>query len=201
MEPMALVARAIASIHKHEPNFPVIVIADGGERCDLAELSTTENFEFIQGERLKILERGAEWWHRFFVTGLSRGTPNLLKFDPDSVMWRAFRGKPSGDHYGTPQSGHSIQGGCEGFSREFAERIVESKIALDPRMQNPNTWSANGDSYRKRNYLSTDWTMEYIARTLGVKAARWNEIRSQWRSPPPNHDERYAVTHPHKWPK
>lgn len=201
-EPLAMVRRAVDSIRKNAPTAPLIVVADGSGRDDVAKLCTSSDADFVAGEHLKLLYKGGRWWHRFATLAIKKDTKYVLKFDPDSIMWRPIRIEPFSDYFGTLGNFGYIQGGCQGFSRMFLEKIITSGILLDDsKMCDTRNWHADSayqQMFQHMGYLSTDWTMWYIARELNVVADMWSEVNSKWKAVGPNKDLRYAVTHPHK---
>ena len=205
-EPALQILRAVASVRRHEPSYPVVVVSDGISRPDVALKADRLGFRFVAGDHLKSLPKAASWWTRFFGEGLAEGTDYLLKLDPDAFFWRPFRTVPPGDYYGTVQSlGNvvSIQGGCQGFSRKAALHIMESGFCDDHLMANPHVWypdRAAAEWMRSTDYLSTDWTIGHIAACLDILPVDWSEVRSVWREPVSNPDLKYAVTHPYKEP-
>ncbi len=190
------------------PEAPVTVVSDGP--CDPQLAGTARRFgaRFQAGERLKVSDEGARWWHRFFMAGLQTGAQIIFKLDPDARVWRRFSSRPADDFFGTLENEGTthelVQGGCQGFSRTFAQELVASGIALDDHFKQVRSWILD-EAHEKAvsalpsGYLSTDAVIIVMAKMLGRRPSICPEIGSKWKPPaPPNEDGRFAVTHPHK---
>ncbi len=162
----------------HEAN--VILISDGHR--DPMYLPEKYNTIFIAGQKLKIISCGALWWKRFFTEALKTNADIIFKIDPDTKIWRRLNYLPSSDFFGMLEGTAYIQGGCQGFNRKFAEKIIESKITEEENYKNQDFWgnpdfkACNPDP----NYFSTDWSMIHMAKRLNATLEKHPEIYSRW---------------------
>lgn len=207
-EPPGLLCQCLSVLRTSHWEARVVVIADGTRVNDHRVIADDFGARYLEGECLKTLSKGALWWKRFFLVALEDAGDPIFKLDPDAVIWRPFRQLPEADFFGSLRergtSNEHIQGGCEGFSRAFAERVIASGIADDPRYCDAAHWSSArrlrwAASRRPADYLSTDRVIMKIARDLGTAYANYDEIGSNGSEAPKNPRLRYAVTHPHKW--
>lgn len=207
----AQLAWCLGRIRRAHPEMPVVVVSDGVPDPGHPACCEAHGVEFVVGERLKVPDRGAAWWSRFFAVGLDAarrsGARRLLKLDPDTSVNRPISSWPAADFSGSvlrephrPALVH-VQGGCQAFSLAFADRVLASGVCGDPAYADPATWCpvpAAAERCRRDRYLSTDWTMVHIARRVGAAWADWPEVCCRWRPWPGVLNARWAVTHPYR---
>jgi hypothetical protein len=163
--------------------------------------------EFCAESRLFGIENGGAVIERMLVLFLERPTRYLFKIDPDTVIHRRFRYLPvRSGLFGTLQTvpeTPSIQGGCMGFTRDAAERILRSGMLRDSRLREPAGFIDDSpyffrmaDRANRCGLASFDWIVPWVAGEVGIPIYPFDEVNSGWRQPPPNPDRRYAVTHP-----
>ena len=201
-EPHLQLEWCLNNIYLHNPDAKIVVINDGAIRSD----SKFNIHRYIDGEWLKRSCRGAEWWDRFFCEALQHPEWNhVIKIDPDAKVHRPFREIPDADFFGNVSTkgtfDEHIQGHCQGFSRRFAERVVNSGIARHERYRDvENRIIGPGGrawlSDKPEGFTSIDAMIWKIAAALGFPATDWPEVMHE----PTNPNADYAVTHPHKLP-
>jgi hypothetical protein len=141
------------------------------------------------------------------VIFLENPTRYLFKIDPDTVIHRRFKYLPvRSGLFGTLQLEHetpSVQGGCLGFTRDAAERILRSGMLRDRRLREPAKFIDDSPYFvrmahraQRCGLASFDWMIPWIAGELGISIYSFDEVNSGWRQAPPNPDQRYAVSHP-----
>lgn len=196
-------AQCLADLRKHYPGSRVILRSDGDPDPRLPILAARHQVDFRGESRLFGIENGGAVIERMLVLFLERPTPYLFKIDPDTVIHRRFTHLPARSGlFGTLQGGPdtpSIQGGCLGFTRDAAERILRSEMLRDRRLREPARFVDDSpyfvrmtDRANRCGLASFDWILPWIAGELGIPLYSFYEVNSHWQ--PPN--ERYAVTHP-----
>jgi Glycosyl transferase family 2 len=180
-------AWCLNNIREWHPDASLIVISDGTAHPEYRAIVERYAGRYIEGERLKSLSKGAEWWERFFIEALNEDGNCILKVDPDTKICRTFCSAPYGEFFGTVRyagtDNEHVQGGCMGFGRHFAEKVISSRIALCDCYKKAETWILCAECERfirsrGPDYLSTDCLMMHMARSLGVKWHSWPEIGS-----------------------
>jgi hypothetical protein len=90
-----------------------------------------------------------------------------------------------------------------GFTRDAAEQILQSQMLRDTRLREPAKFINDSPYFFRMAHranrcglASFDWIVPWIATELGIPIYRFDEVNSGWRYPPPNPDQRYAVSHP-----
>lgn len=184
---------------------PFILISDGHHEDRYEKIAEAYGGDYQRGERLKIPERGAEWWQRAFEAGLALGTPHVLKVDPDTGFNRPIASWPEFDCFGTVACRGSdrehVQGGVQGFRRSAVERIAASGFCRDARFHEVAFWAwdkAQVQNWTKARYLSTDQTLRVILMELGLTWGSWAEVKSWFNATPPDWAN-FAISHSHKW--
>ena len=197
----------VRDLRKHFPTCRVILRSDGDPDPRFLLLAEQNNVDFHGEPRLFGIENGGAIIERMLVLFLERPTRYLFKIDPDTVIHRRFKYLPvSRGIFGTLQLEHetpSIQGGCLGFTRDAAELILQSQMLRDSRLQEPDKF-INDSPYFVRmahranrcGLASFDWILPWIATELGIPIYSFDEVNSGWQQPPPNPNQRYAVSHP-----
>jgi hypothetical protein len=198
------VAWALRHLRAVYPTVPTVLISDGVEEPRYAEIATQYQADYILGEKLKVLEKGGQWWQRAFEAGLAFGTRHILKVDPDTRFNRPILHWPDADCFGTisgkGQNWEHIQGGVQGFSRSAAETMANSGRCLCPSYCAVETWAwgeKEREEMKRDNYLSTDRVLMRLLREHGLRWENWPEVMSLWERAPEN-AEHYAISHAHK---
>ena len=204
-------ARGLATIERVRRFFPrarLVVRADGagGEwRAAFESLGA----EFYDEPRLFPTANGARVVHRMLELFAAEPADYLFKIDADTGVWRPLAWLPAGEcHFGTLQGDRgrrSIQGGCMGFTRATALRIMESRLLLDAgfalatgqllgQAKNPYLGALRA-RHRKVGLTSFDWSVAAVCRRLGIEIRGYAEVRCDHQEPAAE-DGRYAMTHP-----
>lgn len=202
-EPIEQIDWCLSNLRKSYPKANVILISDGG-RIDYG-LPQKYNTVFVAGEKLKIISRGALWWKRFLTEALKTDADVIFKIDPDTKIWRRLNYFPDSDFFGMltnkGEIDEHIQGGCQGFSRSFAEKIIDSKITEDENYKDLNFWGSPAfkAAHAAPDYFSTDWSMIHIAKRLNATREKHTEILSIWvpfsflKNAPPNWTMKHVI--------
>jgi hypothetical protein len=197
----------LLDLRKHYPESRVILRSDGDPNPGLSSLASRNNVDFRLESRLFGIENGGTIIERMLELFFERPTRYLFKIDPDTVIHRRFNYLPvQSGVFGTLQcelETPSIQGGCMGFTRDAAEKILKSGWLRDSRLREPAKFINDSpyffrmaDRAERCGLASFDWIVPWIASELGIPIYAFDEVNSGWRVPPPNPDDRYAVTHP-----
>jgi hypothetical protein len=200
-------AECLRDLRKHYSVSPVILRSDGDPDPRLPILAKQYKVDFHYEDRLFGIENGGAIIERMLELFLAKPTRYLFKIDPDTVIHRRFRYLPlRSGLFGTLQcvpDTPSIQGGCMGFTRDAAEQILQSQMLRDTRLREPAKFINDSPYFFRMAHranrcglASFDWIVPWIATELGIPIYRFDEVNSGWRHPPPNPDQRYAVSHP-----
>ena len=206
-EPLAI--RLMADIRRAYPEADIICIPDGP--ADISLLNACRYYRVMRflGCRLKTLEYGGAWLHRLLALPLMfSGADVIIKLDPDTRIHRRFEAVPEADWFGQLRSTAFylpiIGGGCMGFSREFAERVLVSEYLLDPLYKDKRFAYQRYGRYRQPGETAsdewialTDWIIADVAHRLGVERISWREVLINFREPLPVDLSPWAATHPH----
>jgi len=188
------VEQAISSVRKNDIG-KIIVINDGGNETGLLDLCNKYNAEYINSEQYKLPQKGFLWWDRFFKLGLNSNCEFIVKIDPDTFFIKPLEYLiPNLDYFGTifdhdGRSPHSVQGGIQGFSRNYIKRILNSGLVLS----NPDRGNRSDGSF------STDIFIESISSNLNQLGEEWKEVWSVWgarQSLSLKDDNNYSIIHP-----
>lgn len=200
-------AECLTDLRKHYPKSRVILRSDGDPDPRFPLLSRRHSVDFRAESRLFGIENGGVVIERMLMLFLEKPTQYLFKIDPDTVIHRRFKylPVPSGV-FGTPQTEQetpSIQGGCMGFTRDAAEQILKSEMLRDSRLREPAKFINDSPYFFRMAHrahrcglASFDWIVPWIASKLGISMYSFDEVNSGWQQPPPNPEQRYAVSHP-----
>lgn len=200
-------AECLADLRKHYSASRVILRSDGDPDQRLPILAEQFKVEFHDEERLFGIENGGAIIERMLELFIAKPSRYLFKIDPDTVIHRKFRYLPvRSGLFGTLQCEEetpSIQGGCMGFTRDAAERILQSRMLRDSRLREPANFISDSPYFFRMAHranrvglASFDWILPWIASELGLAIYRFDEVNSGWQQPPPDPDRRYAVSHP-----
>ena len=203
----AAACECLRDLRHHYPRSRVILRTDGDSDPRFLSLTEAHRIELHQERRLFGVENGGRVIERMLELYSERPTPFLFKIDPDTVIHRRLRYLPARcGLFGTPQGGEqtpSIQGGCLGFSRRTAGRILASGMLRDRRLTQPQLFVDDSPYFgrmarraKRSGLASFDWGLAWIAEELGIPLFGFDEVNSGWRQPPPNPGLRFAVTHP-----
>jgi hypothetical protein len=200
-------AECLADLRKHYPVSRVILRSDGDADPRLPRLAESYRVDFRCELRLFNIENGGAVIERMLELFFEKPSRLLFKIDPDTVIHRRFKYLPvRSGLFGTvqlPQESPAIQGGCMGFTRDAATRILRSEMLRDPRLSEPAKFVSDSRYFVRMAHraercglASFDWILAWIATELGLDLYSFEEVNSGWRQGPPNPDLRYAVTHP-----
>ncbi len=188
------------------PAAPAVVVTDGVDDPRYAEACRRFHVAYEPGAFLKRIECGGAWWRRFLDAGARLGTDWIVKLDPDARMARPFAVAPACGIAGTLENAgtarENIQGGIQAIHRSVARKILASNLPEHGALR--SEWTFDPDDATRRQwralaYFSTDSSLMWLARQLGVVVGDWPEVASRWLAPAPaNPDRKYAATHPHK---
>lgn len=193
------VDRCLHNIRKAYPVESIALISDGGS--SFADVAEKHCCLYIHGERLKDINRGGEWWKRFFETSQMVDTDYTFKLDVDTYVSRQFKFFPEADVFGTLQNDKAIQGGLQGFSRLAIKKVLESEICNHPFLQDPKVWT-NKLSHviqyvNDTHEVCLDYMLKYIIESLGLTRANWSEVYCTWHGTIPTNRD-LAAFHPVK---
>ena len=202
-------AECLADLRKHYSASPVILRSDGDPDPRLPILANHYKADFHHEERLFGIENGGAIIERMLELFFAKPTRYLFKIDPDTVIHRRFRYLPvRSGLFGTlqcEQETPSVQGGCMGFTRDAAEQILQSEMLRDSRLTDPAKFINDSPYFFRMAHranrcglASFDWILPWIASELGLPIFSFDEVNSGWQQPPPNPDQRYAVSHPRR---
>lgn len=200
-------AECLSDLRKHYPTSRVILRSDGDPDPRFPILAERYQVDFFGESRLFGIENGGAVIERMLELFLERPTRYLFKIDPDTVIHRRFHYLPlRSGLFGTMQCEPvtpSVQGGCMGFTRDAAERILESKMLRDSRLREPAKFIDDSPYFFRMAHranrcglASFDWMVPWVASELGIPMFRFDEVNSGWQQAPPNPNQRYAVSHP-----
>lgn len=184
------------------PTMPVSVVSDGRHNPFWERVCTRRRAKYVPStDRLKSIQCGAKWWQRFCDVGLSVDCDRIVKMDPDTLIQAPLPALPQVDLCGTLQKDGVIQGGFQMFRREAIEKLSNSKLCRKAEYRKPEVWVTNGLTAQyvvSRGEISTDYVLKHLVHRLGMSAANWSVIDSQWKISRPFRELGVAVTHPHK---
>ena len=201
------VAECLSDLRKHYSGSRVILRSDGDTDPRLPILAKRNKADFREESRLFGIENGGAVIERMLELFLEKPTGYLFKIDPDTVIHRRFEYLPlRSGLFGTMQTEPetpSVQGGCMGFTRDAAERILESNLLRDTRLRDPVRFIDDSpyffrmtDRANRCGLASFDWIVPWIASQIGIPIYPFDEVNSGWQQAPPNPDQLYAVSHP-----
>lgn len=175
----SLAERLIKQIASHCPDDTIVLIPDDG--------------------RLKLVQSGA-WTQRYLKAGLESDCDVIIKLDPDTCIWKPFK-TPQADWFGTLDIfGGFIRGGCLGMSRATAERVVQSKLLLNP---DPSSYQRYGslrwphEEFDPTPISLQDHVLARVMRKLGINPTNWDDILILGNSGKIPEPGNFAITHPH----
>ncbi len=200
-------AACLRDLRKHYPSSRVVLRSDGDPDPRFPLLASGHQVDFRRESRLFGIENGGAVIERMLEIFLERPTRYLFKIDPDTVIHRRFKYLPvRSGVFGTLQCEEetpSVQGGCIGFSRDSADRILQSRMLRDDRLKEPTNFINDSpyffrmtDRANRCGLASFDWIVPWVASELGISLYRFDEVNCGWQQPPPNPEGRYAVSHP-----
>jgi hypothetical protein len=199
------------------PTSRIILCADGDEDPRIRRIAGLFWCKFISTPRYYELEHGGKYWERFLLAFLNGPGDVLVKIDTDTKFFRRFTVPfEKADAFGTITrivrgNTRHTQGGCKAITRDFAWKIVYSKILGSYAMMNPFAWAhpKRAEDFAQAQLISEDRQMWWIQEELGAKRRNHPEIFSVWldkrawcmsvseKRKVGNGNLKYAVTHPH----
>jgi len=200
-------AACLKDLRKHYLSSRVILRSDGDQDPRFPLLASGNEVDFHEELRLFGIEHGGAVIERMLKLFFERPTRYLFKIDPDTVIHRRFKYLPvRSGVFGTLQCEDetpSVQGGCMGFSRDSADQILQSRMLRDVRLKEPAKFIDDSpyffrmtDRANRCGLASFDWIVPWIAGQLGIPIYPFAEVNSGWQQAPPNHNQRFAVSHP-----
>lgn len=200
-------AQCLADLRKHYSTSRVILRSDGDPDARLPVLAARHEVDFRGELRLFSIENGGAVIERMLELFVEKPTRYLFKIDPDTAIHRRFKYLPiRSGVFGTMQTEletPSVQGGCMGFTRDAAQQILQSQLLRDVRLKDPARFIDDSpyffrmtDRSNRCGLASFDWIVPWIASQIGIPIYPFDEVNSGWKQPPPNPDQRYAVSHP-----
>ena len=200
-------SECLRDLRRHYPASRVILRSDGDPDPRFPILARRNHVDFRAESRLFTIENGGAVIERMLELFLEKPTRYLFKIDPDTVIHRRFKYLPlRSGLFGTMQTEPetpSVQGGCIGFTRDAAARILQSGLLLDTRLTDPARFINDSpyffrmtDRANRCGLASFDWIVPWIASQIGIPIYPFDEVNSGWQQAPPNPDQLYAVSHP-----
>ncbi len=206
----------LESLRRVYPTSRIVMVSDGDDDARWPELAQQFNIEYSKGEHLYGLESGGQLWKRVLHDSLQHDASqklcsHILKIDTDTRIHRRFRFLPTGCVvFGTlehrtevlqvPLNPPNVQGGFTGFTRQAAQKILDSSLLDSDEMPDwKQTYADVPDALwaiNQRPYVIGDLQLRTICKRLNIAVADFSEVRSNFLAPPEIGD--FAVTHPHK---
>lgn len=196
-----LLDHCLRNLRRHYRKEPVVIITDGTFDRMHPIICKRHRCGYVPGARLKTAVCGIAWWERFIRHAVYFDAPYTFKMDPDTVIHRRFQHFPQWDLFGSLR-GSVLQGGIIGLQAHACRVMDQSGVFQDPSLWDWRTWAAGRgiDEYiLSRGEMSTDHSLAYLARRLGLTFGDWPEVDSMWRVTRPFRPG-VAATHPHKLP-
>ncbi len=195
--------RQALRLRSQYPGARIVVRSDGGGRA----LHRWEDFEieFYNEERLFTISNGGKVVQRMLELHAYKNRHYLIKLDPDTLIARRLNYLPKKEGlFGTlqgPIASRSIQGGFIGITRTAALSILESKLLLDRRLEQPDSedgpYMAHLRQRAERTGLTSfDTLLGWAASNLGLDMFDFPEVLCDWKLAPYNQELRWAMTHP-----
>lgn len=201
------VRECLTSIRKYYPNIPIHLVSDGVDNPDYPKIAKEFRTHYTLGQYLKRSECGGLWWQRVLKIGVSYKKKWLIKMDADARFYRAFKVEPKFALAGTlenpGETRENIQGGCQAISTKLAYTLLKSGILDGAELRYQRLYCPEPDFLRTwvpTGYFTSDFSMMYMVKKLGLQFGPWPEVYSRWRYKPSNHNDKYAVVHPIKMP-
>jgi hypothetical protein len=194
-----LLSKCLRNVRSVYPQAPIFVISDGHENGAYPAVCRANDAMYHLGICLKLLEHGAEWWHRLFLFAARCNTDFVFNLDPNALLHRRFRSYPRLDVFGS-LDGRMIQGGIQGFSAAAISKILLSGMSVDSSYRDYRIWAideASTDHALSTGHISTDYLLFHIIHRLGLRSGEWSEVDSMRKKSRPFR-EGVAATYPHK---
>ncbi len=198
-----LAKRLIQQIKNHHI-CDIIVIGDGVKLEDYCKQNTI----WFECNRAKAERQKGLWTQRYLELFLKHtNAKHLLRVDPDTCVWRSCI-LPEGEYdlfghieplrYKYPY----IRGGCIGFTRSAAEKIISSQYLLDKNYEHFNyqrykhhRWDHEEESDEKIAFQ--DWIIGDVVHRLNLKQKNWEDICILGNQKIIPKKKSYSITHPH----
>jgi hypothetical protein len=198
----------LSSLRKFYPKAPIHLFSDGVDNKSYPKVAAKYQAKYELGQYVKRSECGGLWWKRVLEAGLSYKKKWIIKMDTDARIWRPFRYEPkfplSGTLENSGEARENVQGGCQAISAELAQVLLKSGILDGSELRNQRLYCPEPDFLRTwvpAGYFTTDFSMMYMVKKLGLQFGNWPEVNSVWKFPPENEGMKFAVTHPIKHKK
>ncbi len=199
-----LLKRLLSQIQDHCPNAVVLVISDGIKLEDWCKKDTL----WFECSRAKAEGQKGLWTQRYLEMFLQHtSAETLLRVDPDTCIWKHFA-LPDGEYdlFGTISPTRYkypyVRGGCIGFTRDSAEKIVESNLLLDDRYKNYNYqrykhWRWEHEVESDEQFAFQDWIVGDICHKLNLTLKDWEDVCILGNQNIIPEIGNYSITHPH----
>jgi hypothetical protein len=136
--------------------------------------------------RLKLAQFGGQWTQRWMEAALADAEAEIIiKIDPDTRALKACRAFPTTDIFGQlapegtyyPKSNGIICGGAIGFTRAAVQKIVDSKLLLDPKYTQKPYWTEERRFGTPREHIALqDPIVHDIAQRLNLSEGAWDGL-------------------------
>lgn len=201
----------LESLRRIYPTSRVVMVSDGDDDARWPFLAADFNIEYSKGAPLYGLEHGGQMLKRMLVDGLAKPCSYIFKIDTDTHVHRRFRFLPSGCVvFGThehqteilhvPLNPPNVQGGFNGYTRQAAQKILDSGLLDKAEMLDwKRTYADVPDALftvEQRGKISSDFQLRYVCKRLQILTFDFSEVRSHFMKIPKIGD--FAVSHPHK---
>ncbi|MGL5874219.1 MAG: hypothetical protein ACRC2R_17930 [Xenococcaceae cyanobacterium] len=188
------IEQCLIKLRNAYPTAPCTLFQDG-DGWNYSAIAERYQCKLIPDVRLKLPSFGGMWTNRYLQWFLSQGkTPWLIKIDPDTVINRPLSIDPPttglfGFNYS--KTGHSVHGGCQGYSREAVKQILDSNFLFDREYR-----QSRYQYISNKEVLSfQDGIIRSILLRLNIPVFHHPEIYCDWLVPPDNPDD-WAIYHP-----
>jgi len=188
-EDEALLRQCLKSIRAFYPTAPLVMISDGNQNMLYSDIAFEVKARLVIGSRLKVPACSGSWTKRMYTEALREVGDTIIKMDPDSYMWRAFKIDPPGDYAGyltDCPKGEYVHGGCKATSVNVARLVLED-FSSNKYVSNPAvTYLKNGERILSDDLLTAD-----VMRGRSIPLTFWSEVTPI----PLKSPAIYAVTH------
>jgi hypothetical protein len=179
--------KTITNLRYFYPQAQVFSISDGVKDDQFERFCKVTRVSYAVDDRVKLMKFCGMWTSRFLKVFLASKHDVCIKVDPDTAVQRATEipDAPVFSVFRPSVSGKRILGGpAIGFSRSAAQRIIDSKLLLDPKY--------NSYEYAYRRFgpalikpgelpshelvaLNDEITTDVVER-LGIQPLQWDAV-------------------------
>lgn len=175
-----LAINRLGMLRKVYPEAFILSIADGKVPSFYQEVCQLLSVDFVQAEAVKPFNTGGLWTHRYLKYGLQYETDLMIRVDPDTAVFARFDHIPDSDIFANlieMLDIKAIMGGCLGFKRRAAQKIVNSEILLAKRYRTPEFTYVHSGS--KRQVMGQDKILQDVVKRLCINLGQWDEVEIQ----------------------